>query len=475
MDALERGLAQKIVVSVVNGDNKTHLLSRENAALLFQLALPPALRDRIIVEAVSSREAIEKYGVNARLKGARDKKDVDYEARNIGKAIDSAAQRGEAALPVIWIASSPEAAGEKIISSTRGRAALLKDVPDIKELLTVFPEQVVQLLIEANQKIPSEVDRGSDAFREAFNAILHGTLTKTQPITVQVQRREGHLYELSRVILNRIFAPQVFDPDGTKSMRLDLPEGTPIHLRVDRISDCITAVAQGVAEWGIVSDASLEGWRRSAEKVVVRQGGQSPAGNVKTAINLGFAGCKWMMLLPKEHEGQDWKKLLLEDRVTIITSSRSELAGFLKRRGIDIADVLDGQIIRHKGSTERFARDWMNRTKHKVLLFDTVATGNTAFKHGFIPQIEHGPQFKEDEHSVLLIGRANMHGYVQTDNLCVAVSSSRYTIHHDLVESYVGMLRDFREKTDNPKAQEFAERRITQIRAMAAEHAPSVT
>ena len=331
MEALERGRAQKIVVSVVNSDNKTHLLGRDNAALLFQLALPPALRDKVIVEAISSRDAIEKYGVNARLKGARDKSDVAYEADNITKAIDSADQRGEAALDVIWIASSPKAAGEKPISSTRGRNALLRDQPDIKELLTVFPEQVVQLLIETNQKIPSDIDRKSDAFREAFNDILYSALTKAQPITVQVQRSEGHLYQTSRKILNRIFAPQEFDPDGTKSMRLDLPEGTPIYLRVDRISDCITAVAQGVAEWGIVSDASLEGWRRSAQKVVVRQGGQSPANNVKPAVNLGFAGCKWMMLLPQEFEGQDWKKLLFEDRVTIVTSSRSEFALFLNR------------------------------------------------------------------------------------------------------------------------------------------------
>jgi phosphopantetheine adenylyltransferase len=470
-EALNARLADKIVVAVVTSDEKKHLLTRENAARLMRLALPTALQDRVIIEPISAREAIGKYGAIRRLKGARNKADIDRETKNIIAAMESATGRGEHALPVAWILNSPLPDSTNPVSSTRGRTALLKLPPDSDELKKVFPEQILSILLQANGQIDSKISRRSDEFAAQFNGVLSTLLNPPQQTTIEVQRREGHLYTVSKLILDRIFAPRQFDPEGTKTSFLDLPTGERTNIRVDRIADCITAVDQEVANWAIVSNCVYNEWRRAKNAITSDAAGQiHPAHGARIAMNLGPAGCSWMLLMPQEFEDKDWRDMLFRQRVTVVTSNRAELADFMKRRNLDFEAVFPEQIIEHKGSTERFARDWMTKTGHAALLHDTVATGNTAMKYNFAP-VPDDYMGIDDEHSVLLLGRADReNGHVRSDAFSDTVARQSFEIKQDLVGHYVAMLENFRKESSDPRVEPFIARRVQKIREAYQPH-----
>lgn len=488
--ALGRAGVDQIVVSVVTSQRKRHFLERRVAAKLFEWALPEKWRAHVSVMAASSREAIGRSGATLRVKGVRDPRDVRYEAENIVEAINSAGARNQKPLDVLWVVDK-QIPNEELVMSSRLKQALFAASPARDHLLRLVPPTIADLLLEVRGAISHSPQAKPEAFQAAFNRELEKRLdaylaTRPEPRTAetaaaprthaeiaprivgQIQKKGGHLYAISRSIIRRVFG--AYDADDTRTVTLGLP-GSPlsVDIRADRMSDSIAAVAAGYSDWAIVSTHALALWRETHAQSIAREG-KDP---FDTVAHLGPAGCQWMMLVAAESE-RKWQDLLKDPaaRPIIVTSNKRELLDFLRRRGLATVAKENGvEIYEQDGGTERFGRYLVEREGRPVLIFDSVATGKTAFKHGFRPVLERNPP-EEESHDVILIRPAphKRRATAGVDIFINEVQKRRPAIGRDLVRSYMEKIKAFRDNPDVPvelrgAARIFARRRLAQLRA----------
>lgn len=487
---IQRHGLEKLLVCVVDSPDKSHFLTRENAAKLFMLAVPPELRTKIDIETISARDGINKSGATLRLKGVRDETDVSAESDNIRKAILSAAARGDKPLDVLWAVD--KAVDEKDrVSSTRVRAILTAPVFDENELRKCVPVPVADILAQTRSDM--NADQEWDA--EAFNKALALRLSRysfddwSKPVSKardehaapqrqhaeiatrlvgQIQNRKGHLYRVSQSILNAIFGDKAYEADDTRTVTLTLPsDGAHVDIRVDRMQDNFSVLASGFADFAIVSTGSYRIWKDA-------QGEACQKDPFEIIADLGYAGCKWMMMAPVENAQMDLRQALTknhaEEPPLIVTSHAGELRDFLMRRGIDPDPFFaNEQVVVQDGSTERYARYLIERTGRRVLIHDSVASGGTAFKHGFKPFEDAG--FSEEEHKALLIAKRGAPERRGKHALFAAVRDNRSRIAKTLKDSYLKKLQAAMRDSDKvPEAlrddvRAFATRRMRELQA----------
>jgi phosphopantetheine adenylyltransferase len=169
--AIERGIADRIVVLVRRKRAKNHLLSRGNAARLFDLATSEIWPGRL-----SFRTSERRYIEVARdaavcIRGSRNAGDSRYERRVRRNTIVGSLLSLRLPPPTVCLDPPPELAA---ISSTRARAAIRAPTCSQDDLAALVPEPLARMLGEAHAEAgPPDTPDGVREFNRAIERMLN--------------------------------------------------------------------------------------------------------------------------------------------------------------------------------------------------------------------------------------------------------------------------------------------------------------